>query len=116
MAIYIDDDIQSFVKTCTSCAEAAHDPAKVPLHQWDIPAKPWQRLHIDFVGPYRVKMWMIVVDTYSKWLEVMMESTTVETTTKWLQKIFAAHGLPLHIVTDNGPQLVTEKFQQFCLS
>ena len=36
---------------------------------------------------------MLVVDAYSKWLEVvMMESTTAETTIKQLQKIFS---LPL---------------------
>ena len=41
----IDDDIEMFVKACTNCAETASNPSKVPLHQWDIPAKPWQRLH-----------------------------------------------------------------------
>ena len=37
---FIDDNIESFVKACNSCAETAHDPTEVPLHQWDIPAKP----------------------------------------------------------------------------
>ena len=32
------------------------------------------------------------------------------------QQTFATHGLPLQIVTDNGPQFVADKFQQFCLS
>ena len=113
----IDDNIESFVKACNNCAETAHDLAKVPLHQWDISAKPWQRLHIDFAGPYRGKMWMLVMDAYSKWPEVrMMESTTAETAIKQLQQIFATHGLPLQIVTDNGTQFVADKFQQFCLS
>ena len=62
----IDDDIESFVKVCSNCAETANNPVKVPLHQWDIPAKPWQRLHVDFAGPYRGHMWMLVVDAYSK--------------------------------------------------
>ena len=113
----IDDDIDMFVKACTNCAETASNPTKVPLHQWDIPAKPWQRLHIDFAGPYRGKMWMLVVDAYSKWPDVvMMESTTAETTIKHLQQIFATHGLPLQIVSDNGPQFTAESFQQFCMS
>ena len=60
---------------------------------------------------------MLVMDAYSKWPEVcMMESTTAETTIKKLQQIFATHGLPLQIVTNNGPQFVADKFQQFCLS
>ena len=57
---------------------------------------------------------MLVVDAYSKWPEVvMMESTTAETMIKHLQQIFATHGLPLQIVSDNGPQFTAEKFQQF---
>ena len=45
----IDDDIESFVKACNNCAETANDPTRVPLRQWEIPAKPWQRLrdHIE---------------------------------------------------------------------
>ena len=31
---------ESFVKACTNCAETASNLTKVPLHQWDIPAKP----------------------------------------------------------------------------
>ena len=113
----IDEQIESLVKSCTNCAETASNPTKVPLHQWDIPAKPWQRLHVDFAGPYRKKMWMLVVDAYSKWPEVvMMESTTAEATTKQLQQIFSTHGLPLQIISDNGPQFVAETFQQFCMS
>ena len=82
------------------------------LHQWDIPAKPWQRLHIDFAGPYRGKIWMIVMDAYSKWPKVcMMGSTTAVTTIKQLQQIFATHGLPLQIVMNNGPQFVAKRFQ-----
>ena len=72
---------------------------------------------IDFAGPYRGKMRMLVVDAYSKWPEVvMMESTTAETMIKQLQHIFSAHGLPLQIISDNGPQFIAEKFKQFCLS
>ena len=47
----LDSDMES----CVNCAESTKEPTKVPLHQWDLPAKPWHHLHIDFVGPYRGK-------------------------------------------------------------
>ena len=108
----LDTDIESHVKSCVNCAETAKDPTKVPLHQWDFPAKPWQHLHIDFAGPYRNKMWMLLIDAYSKWPEVhVMESTTTETVTKHLQQIFATHGIPHQIVSDNGLHFMAEKFK-----
>ena len=113
----LDSDIETCVKSCVNCAETANDPIKVPLHQWEFPVRPWQRLHIDFAGPYRRKMWMLLVDAFSKWPEVrMMESTTTEAVIRHLQEIFATHGIPHHIVSDNGPQFTAEKFQQFCFS
>ena len=111
----IDDEIENFVKACQSCSQNARDPVRVPLHQWELPAQPWQRLHIDFAGPYKDKMWLLVIDAYSKWPEIhSMESTTAETTIKHLRQIFATHGLPRQIISDNGPQFVSATFQKFC--
>ena len=46
----IDNETEKFVKACKSCSQNARDPVRVQLHQWELPA--WQRLHIDFAGPY----------------------------------------------------------------
>ena len=90
---------------------------KIPLHQWKLPAQPWQRIHVDFAGPFKNKMWLLAVDAFSKWPEIhSMESTTAETTIKHLRQIFSTHGLPRQIVSDNGPQFVATSFEQFCKS
>ena len=39
--------------------------------------------------------------------------TTAVKTIKVLRRMFAANGLPEHVVTDNGPQFVSEEFVQF---
>ena len=113
----IDTDIQQTVQSCYNCQETARDPVRVPLHQWDIPRNPWQRLHIDYAGPYRGTMWLLLIDAYSKWPEVhAMSSTTAQATVQQLRGIFATHGLPQMIVSDNGSQFVSEEFKQFCTS
>ena len=62
-------------------------------------------------------MWLLVVDAFSKWPEIhSMESTTAEATIKHLRQIFAIHGLPRQIVSDNGPQFFATLFQKFCES
>ena len=61
-------------------------------------------------------MFLIVVDAYSKWIEVeTMSDATARSTVHRLRRIFAAHGLPIVIVTDNGPAFIAEEFEQFCL-
>ena len=56
-------------------------------------------------------------DAYSKWPEVrVMSSTTTSQTLDVLREWFASCGLPEHIVTDNGPQFVSEAFETFMTS
>ena len=37
---------------------------------WDFPSGPWQRLHIDYAGPFYESMWIIWIDCYSKYAGV----------------------------------------------
>jgi len=42
-----------------------------------------------------------------------MSSTTTERTTDKLRLIFATHGLPEEVVSDNGPQFTSIEFAEF---
>ncbi|CAB4043809.1 uncharacterized protein K02A2.6-like, partial [Paramuricea clavata] len=91
-----------------------NEARKVPSHPWEWPTTPWQRIHLDFVGPFLGRMFLIIVDAHSKWPEVeMMPSTTSTQTIDRLQTIFARYGLPAQVVTDNGPQFTSAEFQLF---
>ena len=93
----------------------ARDPQRVPLHSWDFPRKPWQRLHLYYAGPFKGEMWLILIDAYSKWPEVhVMTEATSKATIQQLRKIIAIQGLPEQIITDNGPQFISEEFESFC--
>ena len=56
-----------------------------------------------------------MIDSHSKWIDVkyMMDSTTAESTIDELRLIFAEHGLPEEIVSDNGPQFSSHRFKEF---
>ena len=59
-------------------------------------------------------MFIVVIDAYSKWLEVhLMKSTTSQAIIEKLRDIFAMHGLPITVVSDNGPNFTSHEFQQF---
>ena len=82
-----------------------------------VPARPWQRVHVDFAGPFLGSMLLLLVDARSKWPEVFpMESTTATKTVECVRTIFARNGLPEHVqlVSDNGPQFVMDSSKTSC--
>ena len=101
----IDKHIEHVTKTCTSCQLNKNAPTPATLHPWTWPEKPWQRIHIDFAGPFMGTSFLVIVDSHSKWLEVfeMSTTTTTKTITK-LRDLFARFGIPEQVVSDNGPQ------------
>lgn len=99
----IDLDIENKVKACEMCALYQKYPPIAPLHPWEWPKKSWTRLHIDYAGPFIGKMFLVIVDAYSKWLEVVPVSSANSTqTVAALRQVFSTHGIPEVIVSNNG--------------
>ena len=110
----MDKEIEEVTLSCAGCQEMKRTPKLTPLHRWEFPGGPWRRIHVDLAGPIEGKMLLVVVDAYSKWPEVaVMEETTAERTVEELRDRIARWGLPLQIVTDNGPQFISETFKCF---
>ena len=100
----MDADLEGKVKDC-------HQP---PLHPWEWPERPWSRLHLDYAGPFLGKMFLVMVDSHLKWLEVIpVNASTAEATIDKMRFVFSTHGLPKAVVSDNGPQFTSVEFQQF---
>jgi hypothetical protein len=59
------------VKSCQACAAVKQAPATAPMHPRSWPSRPWERIHIDFAGLFMSKSFLIVVDAYSKWPDVV---------------------------------------------
>ena len=60
------------------------------------------------------RMFLLAVDAHSKWPEVIeMSSTTSTKTINKLRCSFTNYGLPEQLVTDNGPQFVSQEFLSF---
>ena len=59
-------------------------------------------------------MYLIVVDAYSKWVEKAVTRTaTSEATIEGLREMFAIHGVPDELVSDNGSCFTSEQFSNF---
>ena len=107
----IDKAVESCAKSCVACQCIKNAPARAPLHPWAWPTSPWERIHVDFLGPFLGRMLLVVMDAHSKWPEVcIMTSTTTAKTITVLRDIFARNGLPRQLISDNGPQFISEDF------
>lgn len=113
----IDRDIENKVKSCRACRLQQNESPKAPPHHWEQPTGPWQRLHIDFAGPILGHQLLIVVDAFSKWVEVFPTKTT---TSAWcvvkLKELFCTFGTPYTLVSDNARQFVSQEFKSYLSS
>ncbi|XP_046868366.1 uncharacterized protein K02A2.6-like [Drosophila willistoni] len=110
----IDAEIELIVKKCIPCKQNRNYHSEAPVHHWESAKRPWSRVHIDFTGPFQGKTFFLVVDFYSKWLEVaVVSSTSTAATIKVLRQLFATHGLPDQLVSDNGTAFTSEEFKSF---
>ena len=106
----LDDDIQSRVEACTKCQINQKSPTPQQLHPWEW----WSRIHIDYAGPIRNRYLLVVIDSYSKWLDVtIVPSANSSNTIQSLRTIFSTYGLPEVIVSDNGAPFVSVEFKEF---
>ena len=113
----MDDQLETAVKGCDACQVQGKLPAKSPLCPWEWPDQPWSRLHIDYAGPVQGKMLLIIVDAFSKWIDVhVVSSATTQSTTEKLRESMATHGIPDSIVSDNGSCFTSAEVHSFCTS
>ena len=107
-------DIETMVKECPSCSSNQTMPPKAEPVPWPEATKSWQRIHIDYCGPFFGKTFLVVIDAYSKWPEiVLMNGTDTTKTIQALREMFWRYGLPEILVSDNGTQFKNLKFEEF---
>ncbi len=110
----LDGDIEAKVQGCQPCQENMKSVPTMPIHPWQFPKKPWRRIHIDYAGPLEGKMYLVIIDAYSKWMDVhVVDHATSAVTIKKLRQTFANQGLPEVLVSDNAACFVSEEFKEF---
>lgn len=102
--IGMDKDIESFVQNCEACATTRPLNFNTPLQPVSFPKGPWIKGGVDIVGPIEDKYLVTFIDYYSSFPEVVItRDISAKNIVRILSDIFARHGYPEEIVSDNGP-------------
>lgn len=110
----MESEIELCVRQCTDCQVSRKLPPVAPLHPWARPDRQWSRIHIDYAGPFEGKMFFLLIDAFSKWLEIHITNTsTTERTIEMMRRTFAGTGLPDTVVSDNAATFTSQEFSDF---
>ena len=101
----IDNMVKDTVDRCIACQAVSRTSPPEPMTVTEMPKGPWDTIHVDFYGPLPTGEYILVaIDRYSRYHEVeVVRSIKASTVIPRLDQIFARHGIPTTIKSDNGP-------------
>ena len=111
----IDREVESLFASCIACQANGPETKPDPLQMSPLPPAPWHTVNIDFCGPFPTGEYLLVViDAYSRYPEVeIVHSTAAKGTIMKLERIFATHGVPSIVNSDNGPPYTSHEFKSY---
>ena len=114
----IDTLAAKTVTDCLACQSVGQPPKPAPLNPLPIPLRAWDTVYVDFLGPLpRKDLLLVVIDGRARFFEVeVVRSTNARSTINCLTRIFATHGLPSTLVSDNGPPFHSEELRQYMIT
>ena len=112
----MDKLVHEMIDKCVACQAVGPSSAPQPMELTPTSDTPWESVAIDFYGPIPQtgEYLLVVIDTYSKFPEVeIVNSTEARACIPKLDKIFATHGIPKKLKTDNGPLFNGHEYERY---
>ncbi|XP_031333730.1 uncharacterized protein K02A2.6-like [Photinus pyralis] len=110
----MSSDIKNIVSTCITCQQFSRNNSQLPLMPHEIKLVPWYKIGVDFMDVLD-KKYLVCIDYFSKYIEiaVMQRGCTALLVIIELKSIFARHGIPVTLISDNGPPFGSNEFANF---
>ena len=106
-------ELADVVQRCSTCQEAQPALPKEPMMTYPIPRHPWECVSSDCFEHLGTN-YVILVDTYSDYIEVAkLPNLTSESLINRIKPMFATHGIPTMLLTDNASYYTSSEFSNF---
>ena len=113
--------MEKVVEACLTCEKDRQYPEDrqyppEPMRPTKTPEYPWQRIGMDLFQP-NGQQYLLMGGYYSRWNEIAhLHQTTAAAVIEHTKSIFARHGIPEIVVSDNGPQFSSVDFLKFAMN
>ena len=119
----MEGEVREYVTACAVCAQ--HKSSRLPpsglLQPLPVPHRPWSDISLDFVTglpPSKFNTTILtVVDRFSKmvhFIPMPKLPSAKGTAEAVLLHVFCIHGFPKYVVSDRGPQFISQFWKAFC--
>ena len=120
----IRQDVNHYVQRCEACQKYKYpNQLSNPPLQMHLVREPWHTIGVDIMGPFpttqRQKQYLlVVVDYFTRWVELfpLRTTTSYDIARILVDEIICRWGCPTNILSDNGPQFISELFTSICSS
>ena len=101
------------VSKCNECLKHKPSKQKENLKPRPVPTRPWEKVGSDLFH-LGGSNYIVITDYYSLWPEVyQLKQATSACVISTMKDVFARHGIPTELVSDNGSQYKSARFRTF---
>ena len=112
----MNQDIENMIGKCSECLKHKPTKTKEQLKPHPVPTRPWEKVATDLFELNR-RHFVVVTDYYSLWPELFeLKVTSSRQVIEVMKEVFARHGIPSQVVSDNGSQYKSHLFKKFARS
>ena len=107
----MDTEISEMISRCETCLESRKQQQREPLMPLPRAQHEWSRVACDLFY-MNGKDYLLIVNYHTSFPEVsLLSETTSAGAIKHTKSVFARHGIPDTVVTDNGPQFACKEYK-----